>query len=222
MKEGLFGKRATLVDRLLTKFSLTYWGIIKRMVGSDFVTILDAGCGTGTQMELIDDQRKYNSTGVDIYEPYLKECRRKKIYNKLLKCDIRSMPFKEKSFDVVICFHVVEHLKKKEGYKVIKNLEAIAEKRVILVLPNGSLPQEEYDHNEFQEHKSEWYPKDLQRLGYRVVGQGLKAIYGVENIAKKYGIASYFIFFLSMIFQPLLFFKPDYGVYMICRKDINK
>lgn len=222
MKDGLFGKRATLLDRVFTKVPLTYWGIIKRIVGNDFVTILDAGCGTGTQMEIINNQRKYHSTGVDIYEPYLKECRIKKIYNKLLKCDIRSMPFKEKSFDVVICFHVIEHIGKKDGYKVIKNLEALAKKKVILVLPNGLLPQEEYDHNEFQRHKSEWYPKDLRKLGYRVVGQGLKAIYGEENIVKKYGVISYLVFFFSMVFQPLLFLKPDYGVYMICRKDIKK
>lgn len=52
------------------------------------------------------------------------------LYAKLLKSDVKDLRFKERSFDVVICFHVTERLtQKEEGNSLIKNLEKIAKKK---------------------------------------------------------------------------------------------
>jgi predicted TPR repeat methyltransferase len=220
-KEGLFGKSATAFEQLLVKIPITYWGITKNMVGSNFKTVLDVGCGTGTQMQIIDPKHKSIATGVDIYEPYLKEVRKKKIYNNILKQDIRHLSFKDNSFDLVICFHVIEHLTKKEGIEVIKKMEKIAKKRIVLAMPVGHLHQEAFDGNEHQEHKSEWYPKDLEKMGYVVRGQGLKRLFKEENMVKKYGIFAYAIFLISMVFQPYLLFKPSKAVYMLAKKELH-
>lgn len=221
MKEGLIDKKATYIEKVIAKFPLSYWGIVKRMVGDNFSTILDVGCGTGTQIEIINTDNKYQVTGIDIYEPYIKECKKKGIYKKVIKGDARKMNFPKKSFDVVICFHVIEHMTKNEGFAIIKKLETIARKRVVLALPIGHLHQEAFDENKHQEHKSAWYPNYFKMRGYTVVGQGLRFIYKQENIVKKYGIFSFFFFFFSMLFQPILFIKPEYGVYMICKKDLS-
>lgn len=218
--KGLLGKKSSLFDSLLILVPLTYWGITKRMVGADFKTILDIGCGTGVPMEILNRDNKFLATGVDVYNPYLEQCKEKKIYKKLVKKDVRTLNFHDKSFDTVICFHVIEHLTRKEGKTLMKKIEKIAKKRIVIAVPIGHLHQEAYDGNEHQAHKSEWFPEDFKKEGYTVVGQGLKAFYKEENIVNKFGVFSYLIFFVGIIFQPLLFIKPELAVYMICRKDL--
>ncbi len=218
---GQFGKRATFSQKFLAQFPLTYMGIMKNMVGSDFETILDVGCGTGTPMEIIKDGNSYiHATGVDIYQPYLKEAEQKKIYDALIESEVTNLPFNNKEFDVVICFHVIEHLEKEEGKRLLEQFEKIAKKRVIVAMPVGEFPQDEYDGNKYQEHRSAWYPQDLKEKGYKVVGQGLKAIYKNNNLVLKYGRWTNVIFALGMLFQPLLFVKPELGTFMIARKDL--
>ncbi len=218
---GMFNKKIGKWELFLSYFPLTYNGILRSMVGNNFKTILDVGCGTGLPMEIINYKKLYTATGVDIYDPYLKECKLKNVYTKLINSDIRKLPFKEKSFDVVICFHVIEHLTKKEGDDLIRKLEKIAKKRVVLAMPIGYLHQEEYDGNQHQAHKSQWYPKDLREKGYMVTGQGLRVLYKEENVVVKYGIFSNILFLISMLFQPLLMYKPENAIYMFAMKDIR-
>jgi SAM-dependent methyltransferase len=222
INKGLLEVKTSSFDRLLVKFPLTYWGILCRMVGTDFKTILDVGCGNGDPMSVINRDHTFQATGVDIYAPYLQVCKKRGVYSNLVRSDIRDLPFKDKSFDTVICFHVIEHLTKKEGLFLIKKLETIARKRVVLAMPLGDLPQEEYDGNKHQEHKSEWYPSEFKKMGYKVVGQGLMAIYRNENVVEKYGWLSNIIFVFSILFQPLLLIKPELARYIICRKDLDK
>lgn len=218
---GQFGKKATLQQRLLSKFPLTYMGIMRNMVGTNFDTILDVGCGTGTPMELIKlDNPNAKATGVDIYKPYIDEAESKEIYDKIIQTEVTNLPFKEKEFDVVVCFHVIEHLEKDKGLELLTNLEKLAKKRVIVAMPVGDFPQDEYDGNEYQVHRSAWYPQDLKSRGYKVVGQGLKAIYRTDNLVLKYGIWTNVIFAVGMLFQPVLFFKPELGTFMLARKDL--
>lgn len=213
--------RNTKLDYILSGFPLAYWGILRRAVGEDFATILDVGCGTGDPMGVINHDKNYKATGIDIYKPYLKECRERGYYSQLIEGDVRKLSFKDRSFDAVVSFHVIEHLTKEEGLAMIKKMEKIAKKRVVIVTPLGHLPQEEYDGNKHQEHISKWYPKDFRKMGYKVVGQGLMAIYKDQNVVEKYGFLSNFIFVLSIFFQPLLFIKPEWARYIICRKDLK-
>lgn len=221
-KKGLLQKKVNISDKLLSKLPLTYWGILRSMVGNDFKTILDVGCGNGDPMAIINSEGKFDATGVDIYEPYLRKCKSRKIYKKLIKTDVRDLPFQNGEFDVVVSFHVLEHLTKKEGKLMLKKMESIAKKRVVIALPHGHLPQEEFDGNTHQEHISEWYPKELKKMGYKVVGQGLLAIYGNVNVVEKFGFFSNVIFALSLLSQPLLLFKPEMARYLICRKNLNE
>lgn len=62
--------------------------------------------------------------GIDIFRPYLEEVRRKGVYHDLILGDVRFLPFKEKSFDAVICMEVLEHLERQDGERLPLRLEA--------------------------------------------------------------------------------------------------
>lgn len=68
-------------------------------------------------------------------------------------CDAHKLPFKDKSFNTVYCFHVLEHCFNPS--KVIKELIRVTKNRVILAIPNydyykniGECDQHIYSWNE--------------------------------------------------------------------------
>ena len=132
-------------------------------------SILDLGCGKGWSWKFFVNPNRSNSfltVGADISLPYLKYCQEKGLYEDLIRCDVRKLPFKEKSFDVVLLLQLVEHLTKEEGLKLIDEAEKIARKQVIIGTPAGFL--------ELDFHSSGWDPDELKGLGYKVSGHGLR------------------------------------------------
>lgn len=204
----------------------TYLGIYRKNFDdikkeSGKITVLDLGCGDGLATKSLGFTKSFKITGVDIFEPYLKLAREKGIYKKLIKKDVRTINLNQK-YDMVIANHILEHLDKPDGKKFIERIEKIAKKRIIIACPIGNLPQGEYDENPFQLHKSRWTVKEMKKMGYRVQSQGLKILWGNENVVAKYGILSYSLFVLSAILSPVLYFFPERGTYMICIKDVKK
>ena len=125
---------------------------------------LDIGCGRGAFQWL----RGFDAVGCDIYPLNLAIARDKNYYEDVLACDIRALPFKAKSFDVAICVEVIEHLEKKEGLELIKKMEKIARRQVIITTPWGYMPLEERDDNPHLNHLSGWTPAEFEKMGYKV------------------------------------------------------
>lgn len=194
--------------------------IVGGLEGEKTMTVLDLGCGDGSAVEFLGLPENFEMIDVDIFEPYLKLAKRRGIYKKLVKADIREFYPKEK-FDIVLASHVLEHLEKNDGLKLIKKIEKFSKKRVIIACPIGDLPQEEYDNNPFQVHRSSWTVNEMKNLGYEVRSQGLKALWGNENVVLKYGLFSYILFPISILSFPVLLLKPELGTYMICVKDVK-
>jgi len=143
----------------------------------DCKTILDIGCGDNSPLRLLNN--KYQMTGVDGYKKALLESKKKKIHNDYIQLDITklSRSFKNKSYDAVIALDVIEHLPKKEGDKLLMDMEKIARKVVILNTPNGFTKQHN-KANDLQEHLSGWTSEDFKKAGYKVRGlYGYKPIY---------------------------------------------
>ena len=89
-----------------------------------------------------------------------------------------NLPIKRKSFDTVLCSEVLEHLEKKKGWEMIKAVEEIACKQVIISMPSKWPLIEKYDtvDDAIYGHKSSWSPHELRESGYRVRGFGLRHI----------------------------------------------
>jgi len=144
-------------------------------------SVLDLGCG-------YDSLLRYCNVpflvGVELFDPYLRESKMKKIHNEYVKADMRQMEFKPKSFDVLVALDVLEHLTRREGYELMKKAEKWSRKLVIFT-PNGYVLQNGYDANPLQVHRSGWTAKDLEKLGFKVVGiNGWKQLRGYKASMK--------------------------------------
>ena len=77
---------------------------------------------------------------------------------------------KDRSFDFIIAIDFIEHLEKKDGWKLLDWMEKNSNIAAIIYTPNGFLYQPSIEEGDFQEHKSGWDVNDFRGLGYSCVG----------------------------------------------------
>lgn len=186
----------------------------------DCNSILDIGCGDNSPLQLF--QRRKHTTGIDIHASTLQKTKKRKIHDEYVKGDILLLDklFLNKSFDAVTAFDVIEHLKKEDGIKLIRDMEAIARKKVVIFTPNGFLEQEVYDDNPYQKHLSGWTMDEMRKRGYRVWGaNGLKWLRTIRGELKyKPKIMWIVIADLSQIITKIF---PRIAFQLICIKKIR-
>jgi len=152
----------------------------------DCETLLDVGCGSQSPIWLAA-LRLAHVVGLDGFAPSIEHSRAAGIHHEYVMGDIRDLSrFRAGQFDAVTCLDVIEHLPKEEGYALLRDLERIARRQVIVSTPQGFVPQDgSYDANRLQEHLSGWRIWDFEDRGYRVVGFGgwrpLKGAYGLPR-----------------------------------------
>lgn len=142
----------------------------KMLKGFKEMEILDLGSGSCGRQK---DRRlkTVNFTCVEIFKPYVMDCER--LGYKAIHADIKDavQKFPNLSFDIIWALDVLEHLKKSDALEVVKHMERIARKQIIVWIPHGKCPQDAQaidDRNIYQEHKSTWYAKDFKSRGYQV------------------------------------------------------
>ena len=155
--------------------------LIKQMIpGWQKMRILDVGSGPCRKFK--DHRfRGVDITCLDIFKPYLSACR--ELGFKVVHGDALRLKdyFKPKSFDIVLLIDVLEHFKKSDGKKVLAEVEKIAKRQIVIWTPVGWYPQD-YEcvdepwkvignlqteqKNIYQQHRSFWHPKDLEKKGY--------------------------------------------------------
>ena len=188
----------------------------KETAGCD--TALDLGCGENSPIQHCNIPF---SVGVDLFEPYLQESKKKNIHNQYINADITEIKFKPKSFTMVIATEVLEHLTKQEGYKLLMKAEEWVKKKVIITTPNKYLWQDGYDNNPFQRHKSGWDYTELKSLGFKVYGlHGWRILRGYKG-----GIKYKPIFFwerISDLTQKITYHFPNLAFQLFAVKEIHK
>lgn len=156
--------------------------LIEQLIkGWQNMQILDIGSGPCIKLK----DRRFKSvdiTCLDIFKPYLTPC--KQLGFKTVHGDARNLEsyFHSKSFDIVLLIDVLEHFTKSDGNKVLRIVEKIARKQIIIWTPVGRYPQDydcvdepwkavgklqEKQKNKYQQHQSFWHPKDLEKKGYK-------------------------------------------------------
>lgn len=191
-------------------------------MNKDVKTILDLGCGRGEFGDVFNQNGQFDITGVDIFQPYIDECLKKGRYIRVIKSDLEKINFKDQSFDAVICLQTIEHLPKKKGEKLIKKLERIAKKMVIISVPVGDCEQESYDQNSHQAHLSSWQPAEFVNRSYKVIGVSLKLVYGsYSHAGKEITPLRWIPFLISYLLNPCVYLFPKFAAQMIAVKYVH-
>ena len=208
----------------------TIWNTLCRKIDKKMESILDVGCGDGVAIQMLFEKRnnQFNYTGIDIYQASLdmamEKAKQLKLNSDFLLCDVRQLAVDMKSYDVVVCLEVLEHLNKKDGELLIQKLEEIARKQVILTLPVGVFEQEPVDDkdNPFMLHKSAWYPSEFISRGYSVRGYGLPIVGGSLGFLARLPVPLPFIRrFIWILATSCTYFMPRFAGWMICIKKVN-
>jgi ubiquinone/menaquinone biosynthesis C-methylase UbiE len=136
---------------------------------SHFKDILEIGCGTGRHMSYLRKWLREDSltVGLDIWPLYLKLSKQNRIHDELILGDACHLPFKEKSFDLVLALDLLEHIPKEKGIELLNDVEKVARKRLVLSLPIGWHPSH-HQGNPYDEHVSAWTVKELRDRGYQI------------------------------------------------------
>ncbi len=150
----------------------------KSLTGSE--SVLDVGCGVSSAMRLIGIPRL---VGIEGYQPAVEQARKLKTHDEIIHGNVQELDrfFQPKQFDACVALDVIEHLIKPDGVKMMKDLERIAKKRVVLFTPSGFLPQRHAANDDLQEHLSGWEAAEMAGYGYRVLG-----LLGPKNLRGEY------------------------------------
>lgn len=193
-------------------------------------TVLDVGCGTGDFMKKLANKKKWKITGIDIHKKSLEEAKKARVYKQLIRGDenkvLQKLIKKRITFDTVFCSQLIEHLPKAEGNKLLRQMEKVANNRIIVCTPNGYLEQP-YEHelhrNKHQVHKSGWLTNEFKKRGYAVRGVGLSFVWGEHGLARsdKVIISSVAQIFSSLA-APFNYFFPEISSGLISVKKLKK
>ncbi|MEM2293049.1 MAG: class I SAM-dependent methyltransferase [Nitrososphaeria archaeon] len=164
-------------------FLSTALNIVKRLLDKRSRSVLDMGCGKGRPMKFLNREHRFYTVGLDIYKPYLVKAKKDGTHDDYVLCDIRYAPVKEKSFDVILDIEVIEHLDKTDGAKLLRNIERLARRQIIISTHVHKCEQGVCDNNPYQKHKCLWGLGELLSFGYTVKGVGFKGMFGKDGIA---------------------------------------
>lgn len=133
----------SLRESMIKRFGLNVLSWASKKVGSNLFDgkgkrALDVGCSFGYITSLLE-RMKYETYGLDVSTYALREAARKrKTYAHLLACDVQySLPFPQKTFDLITCFDVLEHLKKPA--KALENMYKVCKGVIICTTPHRLL-----------------------------------------------------------------------------------
>jgi ubiquinone/menaquinone biosynthesis C-methylase UbiE len=189
----------------------------------DCKTFLDIGCGKSDAVRQFPSIRY--SVGVDIFPKIIEESRRRKIHDDYFVMNVMKIEgvFKKSSFDCVYCSHVIEHLKKQDGSRLIDTMERIARNLVIIRTPNGFFRQAAHDGNIYEKHKSGWVSSEFRKRGYNVFGEeGIKAL--SQIVGRKLHLLknSYVRWLFYRLTDSYVNNRPDEAFHLLCVKRIKK
>jgi len=203
----LFRSRFALF--LFSLLSSHYLMSYKQLIGSR--CILDVGCGLGLPMRVLRRLGLPSRViGVDVHIQYLRRVKKLEIYDDRVLASAVYLPFREKSFNSVICLQVLEHLTKRDGVTALRKLSRVAD-TVVVTTPVSFVKADVDPRNPFQKHRSAWYPEDLEHLGYMTKG------YGWFRITKHSCLAPLLVL-MNIILIPMLRGLPRLAYHMYAVK----
>jgi len=123
--------------------------------------ILDAGCGTGKNMEMLQ-KRGHHVDGIDVSDDALAFCHKRGIFP-IQKASIVHIPFGENIFDMVICLDVFGSLQEKERKHAIAQFQRVLKPGGVLLVQTAAYMWLFSQHDVVTGIKKRYTSKELQR-----------------------------------------------------------
>lgn len=190
-------------------------------------SILDVGCGKSSPLKLITEN--VYKVGIDIFKPALLKSKTSKIHDKYYCANVMQIDkyFQPKQFDCVVALDLIEHLDKNGGLELIRKMEKIAKKKVIIFTPNWFISQGAHSFvaqdgyvNKYQEHKSGWTVNEFKKLGYFV--SGMNGLINLRTLKSQIKFKPRLLWLMiSDLTQLFVRNKPQYAYQLFCVKKLE-
>jgi hypothetical protein len=190
-----------------------------RRFTADCESLLDVGCGSDSPAQHLP--ACIWKMGVDAFAPSIEQSRARSIHHEYRLMNVLDLAqaFEPQSFHCVLCCDVIEHLTRFDALRLIRAMEKVASRKVIIKTPNGFLPQDEYDNNPLQVHRSGWEVEEMRALGYDIIGiGGWKPLKG-ERANLRFRPASFWNR-VADVTRPLVRNWPEQAFEILCVKQI--
>lgn len=143
--------------------------VLKMLSGIDHGRILDAGCGEGIVLDLINELPG-NHCGLEIDQERIHMALSYKIPFPFIQGNLHSLPFKEGVFDTVISLEVLEHVG--DPQQALTELHRVTKKYILVSVPNepwwrvGNMVRFKYlsDFGNTPEHINHWTLKSFKQF----------------------------------------------------------
>ncbi|MBF0205962.1 MAG: class I SAM-dependent methyltransferase [Oligoflexia bacterium] len=194
--------------------------------------LLDVGCGPGAFLQILASQRKdMTAIGVDI-APLQIEFAQKVVSVQFFgrvnfKCmNVDQLEFPEKSFDVVTCLEVIEHIHPEKVLKMLKNIKKILKTGGIIIITtpnyNSFWPLierivEKISHVQYQKQHINRYTTSKLKDVVKTVGMEISEMKTFFVIAPFVAAIS---FFLGNLFHRWEY-KLNFGCLIISKMKKN-
>ncbi len=124
--------------------------------------ILDAGCGTGKNMEFLKS-KGYQVEGIDVSEEALDFCRKRGLANVKLG-SVDKIPYKDCTFDAVLCMDVLGLLDKNAQKRAVSELVRVIKPGGLVILNSAALEMLRSQHDDVCNLKTRFSAKDIRQL----------------------------------------------------------
>lgn len=138
----------------------------------DGLRILDCGFGYGEWGLMLRTRKEGlpHIVGVDIFKTYCDKNRELKIYDEIHCVDALEInQVINKPFDIIIASELLEHLEKRDSFRLLSELESLCSNLLIITTPRGrTFNSREVDGNKHNRHLSGWEVEEFSSLGFLV------------------------------------------------------
>lgn len=109
--------------------------LVQKVKNLNVSSVLDAGCGEGFTLSMLSKAHAAKKLeGIDFSKQAIQLGKKQFPYLSLTQGDIYKLPYKDNSFELVICSEVLEHLDMPE--KAVREVLRVSKKYVIFSVPN--------------------------------------------------------------------------------------
>ena len=131
--------------------------------------ILDVACGRCEWSRL---RPQSDWTAIDLFLPYLRGLMRNDVRGlERVQGTVSVLPFRSRSFDLVLCAEILEHLPPVDGFRMLQEAKRVSKHAVIVTTPTDPLgrhAQGVLNDNPLERHITTITQKDLEECGFDV------------------------------------------------------